>query len=153
MTCVTVVTPAWLPMLARDCPLLQWCTACYSRLYLVDSTSFSSPSDLQEQSVHTSRLFSFLLSVTLLPSLYPALLRSAFLHRSEPLVTPSPFYDLAADRISCYVIPKYGMTPSTYLPFIHFSCIHSTAVMYFRYFRCTFDKVRNPRHQHLPRLV
>lgn len=40
MTCVTVVTPAWLPMLARDCPLMQWCAACYSLPF--SSLSFSS---------------------------------------------------------------------------------------------------------------
>ena len=35
--------------------------------------------------------------------------------RSEPLTTPSPFFDSAADQIICYVIPKYGNTDSVFL--------------------------------------
>jgi ATP-dependent RNA helicase DHX37/DHR1 len=33
MTCLTTVNPAWIPVLARDCPLLQW--GIYIYVYII----------------------------------------------------------------------------------------------------------------------
>ena len=84
-----------------------------ARLFLLpffSPSSFPHPSHAPPSTFSPSVPFSFLSLSSSFSFSFTLLHR-----RSEPLTTPSPFFDSAADQIICYVIPKYGTADSVFL--------------------------------------